>query len=141
MDRKEFMALLGLGAGSIFLGSCLGGCSKESTSSSGASTSSNIDFTLDLNDTANAALQSNGGYVYKNGVIVARTTAGSYIAVQQFCTHESVTIYYDSKNQRFHCDRHGANFSESGSVLNGPAARALKTYSTQLNGTSLRVYS
>lgn len=101
----------------------------------------NIDFTLDLSQSANSALNSNGGYVYSNGVIVARTNTGQYIAVQQSCTHEANSLAYQGGNSRFYCDRHGATFSESGTVTGGPTPRALTTYKTSLNGTSLRIYS
>jgi cytochrome b6-f complex iron-sulfur subunit len=140
MDRKEFLSLLGYGAASLTALGCIGGCSKA-TDTSATTGPTNIDFTLDLTQTANAALKTAGGYVYANGVIVARTMAGQYIAVQQSCTHESNTLSYQASNTRFYCDRHGAIFSETGAVTGGPAPRALTTYSTSLTGTSLRVYS
>src|SRR5947209_6625284 len=139
MERKEFLSLLGLGASSVILG-CLGGCSKGST---GGSTTgpTGVDFTLDLTQSANAALQTDGGYVYRNGVIVARTMSGQFIAVQQVCTHESFSIIYQGTSHRFYCGGHGATFSESGVVTSGPPPRNLTTYQTSLNGTVLRVYS
>lgn len=139
MDRKEFLSLLGFGSASVALASCLAGCSKNV--SSGTTAPSGVDFTLDLSQTANAALQTNGGFIYNSGVLVARTIAGAYIAVQQVCTHESVTITYQGTNHRFYCDGHGATFSESGAVTGGPAPRALTTYNTSLTGNMLRVYS
>lgn len=139
MDRKEFLSLLGFSSASVALATCLGGCSKNV--SSGTTAPSGVDFTLDLSQAANAALLTNGGYIYNSGVIVARTTTGSYIAVQQVCTHESVSIVYQGTSHRFYCDGHGATFSETGAVLGGPAPRALQTYNTSLTGNSLRVYS
>lgn len=139
MNRKEFLSLIGFGAAGVAMASCLGGCSKNA--SSGTTAPSNVDFTLDLTDTANAALSKNGGYIYKNGVIVARTLAGAYIALQQVCTHENISVTYQPNSHRFYCDGHGATFSESGAVTGGPAPRALKTYNTSLTANSLRVYS
>lgn len=139
MDRKEFLSLLGFSSASFALASCLAGCVKNV--SSGTTAPANVDFTLDLSQSANAALLTNGGYVYNSGVIVAKTAAGAYIAVQQLCTHESVSITYQESYQRFYCDGHGATFSESGAVLGGPAPRALKTYNTSLTGNLLHVYS
>lgn len=141
MDRKEFLSQLGIAAASFTVLGCLGGCSKSSDSSSSTTGPTNVDFTLDLSQSANAALTSNGGYLYKNGVIVARTKSDQYIAVQQVCTHENNSITYQSSYARFYCDRHGASFSESGSVTGGPAPRALTQYNTALSGTMLRVYS
>lgn len=142
MDRKEFLASIGLGAASFALVNCLG-CSKSSDASSSGGTTgpTGVNFTLDLSSSANAALLNNGGYLVSNGVIVARTTAGAYIAVQQSCTHESYGLVYQGANSRFYCANHGATFSNSGAVTGGPAPRALTVYNTALTGTSLRVYS
>ncbi|WP_373552733.1 ubiquinol-cytochrome c reductase iron-sulfur subunit [Haliscomenobacter sp.] len=99
----------------------------------------NVDFTLDLNASENAVLNNNGGFLVKNGVIVARTTGGTYIAVAAACTHEGTIIQYQGNNSRFFCPNHSSTFSESGGVLNGPATTALKQYKTELSGTNLRV--
>jgi cytochrome b6-f complex iron-sulfur subunit len=140
MERKEFLSLLGLGTATIFTGACLGSCSKQSTGNV-SSAPTNIDFTLDLSLPANAGLTTNGGYIYSNGLIVARTASGSYIAVSQACTHEGVTVQYVSGEDLFYCPSHGAKFSDSGAVISGPASTSLKQYNTALSGTSLRVYS
>ncbi|WP_299289223.1 Rieske 2Fe-2S domain-containing protein [uncultured Mucilaginibacter sp.] len=142
MDRKEFLASIGLSAASFAILSCVG-CSKSSDnlSSGTANGPTGVNFTLDLSSSANAALLTNGGYLVSNGVIVARTTAGAYIAVQQSCTHENYGLVYQGSNNRFYCNNHGATFSNSGAVTNGPANRPLTTYNTTLTGTSLKVYS
>jgi len=141
MERREFYALIGMSAGAAIL-SCIG-CSKSSGNSTNASItgSSGVDFTLDLNATANAALIKSGGYIITNHLIVARTTAGAYIAVQQSCTHESYPLTYQATNQRFYCNNHGATFTGKGIVTGGPTNRPLVVYNTQLTGTTLRVYS
>jgi cytochrome b6-f complex iron-sulfur subunit len=135
MDRKEFLSLMGVAAGGFLLASYLDGCSKTS------STPLSVDFTLDLAAPANSVLNNNGGYIVTQGIIVAKTVAGNYIAVAAVCTHEGQTIYYDSVNDRFHCSAHGSNFSDTGSVINGPAKNALQQFNTALNGTNLRIYS
>lgn len=142
MDRKEFLAGIGISAASLAVFSCVG-CSKGSDGSSSGMVngSTGVDFTLDLSASANSALLTNGGYLVSNGVIVARTTTGTYIAVQHSCTHQSYGLVYQGNYSRFYCANHGATFSNNGAVTNGPAARALTTYNTTLTGTSLRVYS
>lgn len=90
---------------------------------------------------ANVDQLSNGEFLVSNGVIVARTNKGGYIAVQRSCTHESYTLTYQSANSRFYCPNHGATFSENGAVTNGPASRSLSVYNTQLTGTTLKIYS
>ncbi len=140
MDRKDFLNSIGMGAAGFALINCVG-CKKNNSGSPGTSSPAGIDFTLDLSATANVALTNNGGYLSSNGIIVAKTSAGNYIAVQRSCTHENYSLVYQGSNSRFYCANHGATFSESGSVTNGPANRSLTTYNTQLTGTSLRVYS
>ena len=142
MDRKDFFSAIGISAASFAVLSCIG-CGKGNNASpvSGVTGPSGVDFTLDLSSSANAALLTNGGYLVSNGLIVAKTNAGAYIAVQQSCTHESYPLVYQGGNQRFYCNNHGATFTEKGVVTSGPASRSLVTYNTALIGTSLRVYS
>lgn len=140
MDRKEFLTTLGIGAAAYACAVCFDGCQSADQVVDPAPT--NVDFTLDLNDPANAALKSNGGYVYNSiGVIVARTVSGDYVAVSYRCTHQGSTVQYVSSGNRFFCPNHGSNFAPSGAVINGPATKPLATYHTSLNGTSLRVFS
>ena len=142
MDRKKFIQLMGIGTGTMILASCLGGCTKDDDDDHETPTpASNVDFTLDLTQSANSALKNNGGYMVTNGVIVAKTNLGTYIAVQKSCTHEQYNLVYQGDNKRFYCFNHGATFSEAGAVTNGPATKSLVTYKTQLTGNSLRVYS
>ncbi|TSD63325.1 Rieske 2Fe-2S domain-containing protein [Inquilinus sp. KBS0705] len=142
MDRKEFLSAVGISAVAFAALSCAG-CSKSSDSgaSSGVNGATGVDFTLDLSAGANASLLSNGGHVVSNSIIVARTNAGAYIAVQQSCTHQNYPLAYEPGNQRFYCNNHGATFNEKGVVTGGPTNRSLTVYKTTLTGTSLRVYS
>ncbi len=137
MDRKEFLRLIGATAGGTLLLACLEGCKKESTSAPKLAR----DFTLDLTAPANSTLTHNGGYLVTQGVIVARTNAGQYIAVAAACTHQGATIQYQAGSNSFRCPAHGAGFSASGAVTAGPAGTDLQQFNTALNGSSLRVFS
>lgn len=144
MKRNEFFTTLGLSAGTLVFAPFLVSCSKSSTLSTDPGTGGvggAIDFTLDLTLSANSALNSNGGSLLKSGVIVARTSTGTFVAVASACTHQGFTLAFDNTNTQFHCANHGSNFGITGSVINGPATVALKSYNTQLNGTSLRVFA
>lgn len=132
MDRKEFLTLIGSATAGALIVSCIGGCKSESVSAS-------VDFTLDLNASANASLKNKGGYVVSNGIIVAQTTGGEYIAVSAACTHEGATVGFS--NGQFVCPRHGAVFSATSGVVSGPASRPLTQYKTALSGSTLRIYS
>lgn len=144
MERKEFLNALGISAASLLLATCLGGCSKSNGTDMGSNPPpppSNIDFLLDLNQADNANLRTNGGFVYKNGIIIARTMSGTYIAVAMACTHQGTTLVFDGANNRFFCNNHGSTFSTTGSVNNGPASTNLKQYNTALTGNTLRVFA
>jgi cytochrome b6-f complex iron-sulfur subunit len=138
MNRNDFLSVLGVSAGTVIFAPFLASCSKNSSVLGAGGT---VDFTLDLTLAANSVLNSNGGSVYKSGVIVARTSAGAYIAVSSACTHQGSTINFVSASNRFICPNHGANFSTTGSVLLGPATSPLTNYNTSLSGTLLRIYS
>jgi cytochrome b6-f complex iron-sulfur subunit len=137
MDRNEFIRLVGIGAGAVVLVNCLQGCKKESA----APALLTVGFTLDLSQPAYSALNTNGGYLITQKVIVARTLTGSYIAVAAACTHQGTNVQYQASSHRFHCPNHGADFSESGSVQSGPATHDLQQMHTSLTNTLLHVTS
>jgi cytochrome b6-f complex iron-sulfur subunit len=134
MDRKEFLKLIGGTAAVFTVISCLESCTKKTSSPSAPS----VNFTLNLNDPANSSLNQNGGYVYNSGVIIARTTSGTYIAVSQACTHAGVSVQYQGSG--FYCPAHGSTFSASGAVTGGPAPSGLKVYNTSFSGSTLHVW-
>lgn len=140
MTRKDFFAKVGFGAAVALIPACIGGlassCSKDDDNPVAAPT--NVDFMV---DTATGSLATNGGFLVMNGVVVARTSTGTFLAVSAACTHEGTSVNYVSGSNSFHCPNHGANFSNTGVHLNGPGSANLPTYNTTLTGTSLRVYS
>jgi len=142
MRRHEFLTALGVSAGTVIFAPFLTSCSKSSdmdtTPPPGGGA---LDFTLDLSLPANSALNTNGGSLLKSGVIVARTSGGTYVAVASACTHQGTTIEFNNTSTQFHCPNHGSNFAVSGAVVNGPATTALKMYNITLTGTSLRVFA
>lgn len=146
MERKVFFSTLSASAGILFLAPALVSCSKSmnDSTSNGNNTGgngSNVDFILDLTLPAYSALNNNGGSVIKDNIIVAKTVSGMYVALSSVCTHQGGTVGYDSSANRFHCPNHGSNYATDGTVINGPAAVALKRYNTQLTGNSLRVFA
>ena len=140
MDRKDFLTAIGMGAASVAVFNCIG-CSKGSTGSPSTAAPTNVDFTLDLSASTNAALKTNGGYIYSNGIIIAKTTSGTYIAVSQTCTHQTYNVIYRASNKQFYCPNHGAIFSETGVSSGIETSKALAQYKTQLTGNNLRIYS
>ena len=140
MDRKEFLAQVGMGTALILGLGCLGACKKSSDGSSSVPVApTNVDFTVDLNAASSVNLATPGGFIYNIGIIIARTLTGSYLAVSQVCTHEGATVQYDKTNKQFSCPSHGAKFTETGAVAAGPATKALKQYNTALTGNLLKI--
>jgi cytochrome b6-f complex iron-sulfur subunit len=134
MERKLFITLMGKAAAGGVLATCFGACSKDTESR-------DLDFTIDLSASENSALQANGGSRMVNGVVVARTNDGEFIAVSARCTHQGTTVQFEGSNNRFRCPNHGATFGINGVVTNGPARANLQRFDVQLSGNSLRVFS
>ena len=146
MKRLEFIQLFGFGA-TMALSGCLGSCASKKEDPQPPitpSTPTAIDFTIDLADPANDRLNNPAfGYVYgaSGRVIVAKTTAGGYVALSSACTHQGTTVQFQSGSNNFLCPNHGSEFSTSGGVLNGPASAALRSYRVTQTGTVLRITS
>ena len=145
MKRNEFIHLFGFGA-TLVLGGCLGGCASKSADPQPAAPQApapgGIDFTLDVADAANARLHDKAfGYVYgANGrVIVAKTTAGSYVALSAACTHQGTAVQFQSGSNNFRCPNHGSLFSLSGAATQGPAVGPLESYTVTQTGSVLRI--
>jgi nitrite reductase/ring-hydroxylating ferredoxin subunit len=132
MTRKEFLSKVGFGAAFVLTATCMGSCV---TGISGS-----VDFILDLDDTANAALQNVGGYVIQNKVVVAKANDGNFYAATQICSHEDKQKVV-FKNNEFYCTDHGARFDLQGDGLNNNGRKGLTIYNTTLSGTQLRVFS
>jgi len=143
MNRKEFLTKLSISALPVLVGISpyLQSCKKEDEAACNQPTSA-VDFTIDLNDDTYNALKNNGGFVYKDAVIIARTSSGNFIAVSQTCTHTGCTVKFDASNN-FPCPCHGSKFDSNGNVIIGPAECPLRKYTTSLNlnGNLLRVFS
>ncbi len=146
MEREEFLSKLGIGVLAVCTGcgfaSC-GGKGNNPTPSGGGSTppptGSGTVFTADLNSevTAVGASKTSGGVILVR--IAAGNVAGSFTAVQVACTHEGTTIAYNNAASKFICPLHGSEFSQTGTVVTGPAVVALKKYTVTVSGTTLSV--
>jgi cytochrome b6-f complex iron-sulfur subunit len=139
MDRKDFLkktaALCGL---SMLPTVIIESCSKQQNF--GGPT--NVNFTLDLTNSANAALNTVGGYVYSNGVIVVRTSSSTFDALSSTCTHNGCTVGYNASRGNILCPCHGGTFNVStGAVTGGPPPSVLTKYAATLSGNTLTIKS
>ena len=129
------------------MATCLQSCKKDeptptTTTPTNPTTSTGVDFTLNIDDAANSALKTNGGYVISNGVVVAKDKDGNFVAATQTCSHQGFKqVKFDSSKNEFMCSQHGARFSTVGSGLNSEGSGGLTVYKTALTGNSLRVFA
>ena len=128
MDRKDFLITTCAACGVSATLAFLEGCSKQSQ----------VNFTLDLSSSANAALTRTGGYVIANSgtVIVIKTSTG-YNALSLICTHQGCTVNYNGNG--FVCPCHGGTYNASGAVTGGPPPSALTKYNVAVSGTTLTI--
>ncbi len=150
MERKEFIEKVGLSSASILIFGCMQACSKSEGSAAPSNSNGNnegttkpIDFSINITIAPYNTLNTLGGFYVDaaKNIIIARTLNNSFLAVSSVCTHQQVTLEYQSNGDRFYCSGHGSVFSTTGAVTTGPATQALKQYKTTLTGDILRVYA
>ena len=143
LSRHEFLRKLGLSGAALmavyFSSSVLTSCKNESDLTPTGSGLA-VDFTLNLDEAANADLKNNGGFVVVNEVVIARTNEGTYAAVTVVCSHAGLKqVIYST--DRFLCTAHGALYDNTGKGLNLTGSNGLTLYQTTLTGNQLRVFS
>ena len=140
INRIQFLSKLGLGTGAIMATDCLGcltSCDDDDDYIGGE-----VDFTLDLDESAYDALNAVGGYVRINKVVIAAVSEGTFVAVTQICSHQGAeNVTFRSLNNDFYCTQHGAIFDLDGKGLNSNGSKGILIYNTSLSGTLPRVYS
>jgi len=138
MTRRDLIQKVLIGGTTVLIiPKVLTSCSKDNSGDPTGGNNGNT-LTLDLTDARYSALNTAGGSVNVQGIIVANTSAG-YVALDNTCTHQGCSIGYSSPNNNFPCPCHGSVFSPTGSVVNGPATVALKSYSVAKTGNALTI--
>lgn len=135
INRLDFLKQLGLSGAALVAFYCAGtlsSCSKASDPTP-ASPASTTDITLDLTAAAYSGLTTIGGYAYTGSILVAHIKDGSYIALSKVCTHEGTTVVYKSSSNTVYCPNHGATFSTTGTVTQGPANQSLTQYKATIS--------
>ena len=142
INRKEFLQLFGLGAASLLASACLGGCNAATGSMAMPTAATNFNITVDLTATTSAPLNDAAvGYIYADSraIIVAKTTAGTYLAFQAPCPHQGTSVYFSPSQSHFICPNHNAIFTTAGTVVSGPVTRGLKQFTVAQSGNMLRI--
>lgn len=137
MERKDFikssLVMCGL---SIVPSVILNSCTKSTPTAP-----TNVNFTLDLNNSANSALNAVGGSIVVNNVLVICTGGNVFDALSAICTHQGCTVGYDAARADIICRCHGGVYNLAGQVKGGPPPSALTKYTVTKNGSVLTVKS
>ena len=152
MNRRSFLSWFGLGWAAsrlpvvlTALVSGLAACSKgsdsaESMSANKTARSDGFQTIGSLSD-----LDKNGQILSEQSaigpVLVIRNpaTPAALSAVNPTCTHQGCLVAWKSERQAFVCPCHAANFKADGAVIQGPARKALATYTAKIEGNSVLV--
>ena len=138
MNRTDFLRRIPLSGAALL--ALLASCQQTTEVNPGPITNGPVDFTLDLTAPDNGPLRAPGGFVISNGVVVARTKYGRYVAASRTCSHQKKQAV-EFQADRFVCPLHGAQFDTSGRGLNDLGKKGIRVYKTDLDRNSLRVYS
>ena len=106
----------------------------NASAAGGTVTVSNVSGTA-LANVGGAALVQAGG----NNILVIQTAQGSFSAFTAVCTHEQNIITGFQSSTTFVCPAHGSQYNTSGSVVQGPATRALQRFNTQFTNNVLTI--
>jgi cytochrome b6-f complex iron-sulfur subunit len=134
MDRRIFLKNACAICGLALVPGLIDSCTKQSYGGP------NANFTLDLSSPSNAALNSVGGNVTQDGVIVIRTMTG-FAALSVTCTHQGCTVAYNPGRDELICPCHGGTYDINGNVVSGPPPSALRKYTVTQSGNILTVKS
>jgi len=139
MNRRDLIQrVLAGGAVLVMAPSVLESCTKGSSSEiGGVATPSRID--LELSSPLNSALGSTGGWMVVQNTIIINTGNAIYAALSSICTHQGCNVEYNSSAGIIQCPCHGSQFTTTGSVVQGPAARPLQTFPVSVSGNILTI--
>ena len=90
-------------------------------------------------------LKSVGGSIvgktpgYANPIVIARVRDDLFSALDAICTHMRCTVSYNALNLTLDCPCHGSTYEVDGTVIGGPAPRALRTFTAHSDGTTLTI--
>jgi cytochrome b6-f complex iron-sulfur subunit len=143
MKRREFINWVGLGFLASSLPVAIAACSGESSISANAGSNDASKGWQKVGTVKE--LDKNGQLLVENSpigdVLVVGTSkaAKNLMAVNPTCTHEGCTVGWQSKQDKFVCPCHRAEFARDGKVKQKPAKKPLKTYLAKIEAGSVFV--
>jgi Rieske Fe-S protein len=91
-----------------------------------------------VGETVAASASLVGGLV--TPLAVTRVSQTEAVTVSRVCTHESCTVALPgAAGATLDCPCHGSRFRTNGTVVNGPATRALSQFPTRIVGNEVVV--
>lgn len=131
-SRREILCAASVAVAGVAAGATLSGCGAEPMDMTGPPVTcmGNATGTVVVTDAASIAVGQtrllNDGNL--PGVLLHRDANG-YVALSVICTHSGCGVTYSTGASSYKCPCHGSQFKLDGTVMNGPAAMPLKTYS------------
>ena len=135
--RSLFAAGMGLTLAGLGLSAC---SSDASSATGGGGTTTGAGGASSGNSVKKADVPVGGGAIMQTAnFVVTQPTAGTYKAFSSVCTHQGCPVS-EIANGAIICTCHGSQFSvKDGSVMSGPARRALAGATVTQSGDSLVV--
>ncbi len=148
MERQEFLKSLGISFAAVCAGACLSACGGGDDTSTPGNTNppptggggNPTTVSANLSD-----LTTVGSSIKVSTVLFIRIAAGtapaSFVAIQNFCTHQGSPLNFFQAENIIRCSNHQAQFTTTGTVTSQPqgggSAGNLKTYATTVNATQI----
>ena len=150
MNRRSFLSWFGFGwaasrlpAALTAIASGLAACSKSSDSAvpTSAGSPARSDGFQAIGSLAD--LDKNGQILSEQSAIgpvlaIRNPTAPTtVVAVNPTCPHQGCLVAWKSERKSFACPCHSSTFTADGAVIEGPARKALATYTVKIEGNSV----
>jgi len=156
MDRRQFLGWVGVGALASSLPVVLAACKSETEESTAGTESpapsENSSPTTPNSDAGGGGFATVGTVAQldesdlildkglaKPVLVVRNPDSKELSAVNPTCTHRGCTVEFDKAAKQFACPCHGAKYSLDGSVVEGPAERALASFEAKEEEGSILV--
>ncbi|MCC5928343.1 MAG: Rieske (2Fe-2S) protein [Cyclobacteriaceae bacterium] len=100
-------------------------------------TNSEVNITL----SQQSVLNNQGGWLLIIGaqMLVVNVGGNSFNALSSVCTHTGCDRNWSYSNGEFRCSCHGSRFTNTGTVVAGPATRDLRSFSTSVQDGVLKI--
>jgi cytochrome b6-f complex iron-sulfur subunit len=141
--RREFLQTCAGGLGALSLVDLACGYGGKTTAPEPQPASG----TFDLDLTAHPALAADNAAITVSGtpagtIFVTHTTGTSYFALSRICTHQGCTVDLPTSGSPgiLPCPCHGSRYDLNGTVAQGPAPRALQSWTVTRDNNVLTIH-